>query len=117
MATRAEREIAVMVWNCHDNDLPAPASTTRLTIAGASSSLKRALLRHYRIDQEHSNAYTLWKKMGSPQNPTPEQYTQLEAAGQLAMLTSPEWVNCKDGKIELSFTLPRQAVSLIHLSW
>ena len=41
--------------------------------------------------------------MGSPQNPTPEQYARLEAAGQLALLTSPEWVNCKDGKIELSF--------------
>src|SRR5262249_12306806 len=26
---------------------------------------------------------TVWQQMGSPQNPTPEQYARLEAAGQL----------------------------------
>jgi xylan 1,4-beta-xylosidase len=117
MATRAERELAAMIWNYHDDDLPAPDSQVRLAVSGLPSNIKRALVRHYRIDQEHSNAYTVWKKMGAPQNPTPEQYAQLEAAGQLALLTSPEWVNSKDGKIELSFPLPRQAVSLIHVSW
>ncbi len=71
----------------------------------------------YRIDRDRSNAYTIWKWMGSPQNPTPEQYARLEAAGQLQLLTSPEWVNSKDGKVELSFSLPRQAVSLIQVSW
>jgi xylan 1,4-beta-xylosidase len=117
MATRAERELAAMIWNYHDDDLPAPDSQVRLALSGIPSNIKRALVRHYRIDQEHSNAYTVWKKMGAPQNPTPEQYAQLEAAGQLALLTSPEWVNSKDGKIELSFPLPRQAVSLIQVSW
>jgi len=117
LATKAEREIAAMVWNYHDDDLPAPDSPVRLTVNGLTPNAKRALIRHYRIDQERSNAYTLWKKLGSPQNPTPEQYAQLEAAGQLALLTSPVWVNCKDGKIELSFSLPRQAVSLIQISW
>jgi hypothetical protein len=33
------------------------------------------------------------------------------------LLTSPEWVSGKDGKVELSFSLPRQAVSLIQVSW
>ena len=75
------------------------------------------LVRHYRIDRDHSNAYTVWKEMGSPQNPTPEQYARLEAAGQLQLLTSPEWIGAKDGQVELSATLPRQAVSLIQVSW
>ena len=117
MATRADREIAVMVWNYHDDDLPAPDSPVRLTLSGVPSNAGRALIRHYRIDQERSNSYTLWKKLSSPQNPTPEQYARLEAAGQLALLTSPEYTPCKDGKIELNFALPRQAVSLIQVSW
>ncbi len=117
LATRSEREMAVMIWNYHDDDLPAPDSPVRLAVGGVPPTVKRVLVRHYRIDQEHSNAYTLWKKMGSPQNPTPEQYAQLEAAGQLALLTSPEWVSTRGGQIDLSFSLPRHAVSLIQMSW
>jgi xylan 1,4-beta-xylosidase len=55
--------------------------------------------------------------MGSPQQPTPEQYAQLEAAGQLQLLTSPEYVNAKNGAVELRFNLPRLAVSLVQVSW
>ena len=41
----------------------------------------------------------------------------LEAAGQLQLLTSPEWRQPKDGKLALAFTLPRHAVSLLRLTW
>ncbi len=53
-------------------------------------SVHRVLLQQYRIDDHHSNAYTVWKEMGSPQNPTPEQYAKLQAAGQLQLLDSPQ---------------------------
>ncbi len=56
-------------------------------------------LTHYRIDQEHSNSFTTWKKMGSPQNPTAEQIAVLEKAGQLEMLGSPQWIKVKDGAL------------------
>src|SRR5262245_26084676 len=117
LAARAEHEVSVMTWNYHDNDVFAPDSLVRLTISGMLAAARRLLVKHYRIDHDHSNAYTVWKETGSPQNPTPEQYARLEAAGQLQLLTSPEWVVGKDGKIELSFALPRQAVSLIQVSW
>jgi xylan 1,4-beta-xylosidase len=55
--------------------------------------------------------------MGAPQNPTTEQYTELEKAGQLALFTSPKWFNPRDGSILLKFDLPRQAVSLVVLNW
>jgi xylan 1,4-beta-xylosidase len=51
----------------------APGAPLELSIAGVPATAKRVLLRHYRIDQEHSNAYTAWKSMGSPQNPSAEQ--------------------------------------------
>jgi xylan 1,4-beta-xylosidase len=117
LASRSEHEVSVMTWNYHDNDVPAPDSPVRLTISGMPAAAQRVLVKRYQIDRDHSNAYTVWKEMGSPQNPTPEQYARLEAAGQLQLLTSPEWVSGKDGKVELSFSLPRQAVSLIQVSW
>ena len=56
-----------------------------VTITGIPAGVKRVLLEHYRIDETHSNAYTAWKNMGSPQAPTPEQYGELKAAGQLQL--------------------------------
>ena len=55
--------------------------------------------------------------MGSPQQPSPEQYMQLEAAGGLQLLDSPRWLEAKDGRVEIRFPLPRHAVSLVRLSW
>jgi xylan 1,4-beta-xylosidase len=75
------------------------------------------LLHHYRIDQESSNSYERWKKMGSPQNPTPDQVAELEKAGQLQLHTSPAWVKAKNGEAVISMQLPRQGVSLLKLSW
>ena len=116
-ATRAEREAAVMVWNYHDDDVPAPAATVRLTVSGFPAGVKRVLLEHYRIDDSHSNSFAAWKNMGSPQAPTAEQYAELKAAGQLQLLTSPEWLDVAQGKVIVDMTLPRQAVSLLRLEW
>jgi xylan 1,4-beta-xylosidase len=77
----------------------------------------RLLLHHYRIGQDHSNSYAVWKRMGSPQNPTPQQYAELERAGQLQLFASPQWINTREGTAVLGFDLPRQGVSLLRLSW
>ena len=116
-ATKADRQAAIMVWNYHDDDLPAPSADVHLTIAGIPAGVQRVLLEHYRIDQTHSNAYTAWKAMGSPQDPTQAQYVALKAAGQLQLLTSPEWLDVTAGTVTIDTTLPRQAVSLLRLSW
>jgi xylan 1,4-beta-xylosidase len=116
LATRSEHEMAVMLWNYHDDDLPAAVAPVHLSVSGLPAS-GSVLVEHYRIDDTHSNAYTAWQQMGSPQKPTAEQYARLEAAGQLQLLRSPEWVPVKDGGLELAFPIPRQAVSLIKMSW
>ena len=116
-ASRDERAIHVMAWNYHDDDLPmAPAAVT-LKIAGLPANVKRALVKHYRIDESHSNSYTAWNAMGSPQQPTPQQYATLEASGQLQLLTSPQWLTPQQGTVDLTFALPRQGVSLVQVTW
>ena len=83
----------------------------------AAPAAKKITLHHYRIDETHSNSYSVWKGMGSPQTPTAEQYAQLKAAGQLELLSSPKWVDVSDGKVTIDTTLPRQATSLMRLKW
>ena len=106
-----------MVWNYHDDDIAGPDAPVALLITGLPAAAERVLLRYYRIDSDHSNAFSAWKKLGSPQNPSPEQYAQLDAAGQLELFKSPEWASNQNGKIELDLRLPSQSLSLVELSW
>ena len=114
-ATKDHRSAAVLVWNYHDDDLPAPAAEIALTIDGLPKV--RATLAHYRVDAAQSNAYTAWKQMGSPQTPTPAQYRTLERASELQTIVPPARVNVDNGNVVLKFSLPRQGVSLVRLVW
>lgn len=117
LATKADREAAVLVWNYHDVDAPAEPTPTTVTISGVPTNVRRVLLEHYRIDDTHSNAYTAWKAIGSPQHPTDSEYAALKAAGQLELLTSPEWLDVTDGQVKIATEMPRQGISLLRLKW
>lgn len=117
LATEDQDQAAVLLWNYHDDDVAGPAAVVNLQVTGFPRLQRRALMEHYRIDGAHSNAYTAWKAMGSPQSPTPEQVAQLQAAGGLQLLESPRWVDLDAGTAKLSFALPRQGVSLVRFSW
>ena len=115
LASMDTRSAAVMVWNYHDDNQLTDGEPVTITIRGIPAA--KALLQHFRIDQEHSNAYTLWKKMGSPQQPTPQQVSELEKAGQLQPLSSPEWVHTENGTAVIRMQLPQQGVSLLKFYW
>jgi xylan 1,4-beta-xylosidase len=109
--------LSVLAWHYHDDDIAGPAAAVELSLTGLPAGALTAKLRHYRIDSEHSNAFESWRRMGSPATPTPEQHRELDMAGQLAELPGPQTISFKDGAGRLSFTLPRQAVSLVVLEW
>ncbi len=117
LAVRSDRQISVLAWNYHDDDVPGPQAKVQLEVTGGPVGTNRALMTHYRIDDTHSNSWTAWKKMGSPQQPTPEQYAALEGAGQLELLESPRWIDGRGGKAKLDLVIPRQGVSLVQLTW
>jgi xylan 1,4-beta-xylosidase len=117
LAALEPKRLAVMVWHYHDDDLPGPAAAIEMMLRGLSATVPSATLQHYRIDRGHSNAYTTWLDMGSPQRPTPEQYTKLEHAGQLATLGEPTPVQVEHGSALVRLRLPRQAVSLLVIEW
>ena len=109
-----QRQLAVLVWYYHDDDLPGPLAAVDLAIAGLPAGVTQAKLAHYRVDQDHSNAYTTWKSFGSPVAVTKPQYAQLEAASQLTLLTAaPTSATVANGTATLKFNLPRQGVSLL----
>jgi xylan 1,4-beta-xylosidase len=117
IATRKDHEIEILVWNYHDADLSVGARKIELSVEGLPGNLSRALLEHFRIDSDHSNAFTAWKETGSTQTPSDRQYEQLESAGQLQLLESPSFLAIDGGTAHLRFALPRQGLSLIRIGW
>jgi len=115
LASKDAKSAAVMVWNYHDADEKGSAEKVNIQLNGLPS--KTIELKHYRIDDQHSNSYEVWKKMGSPVSPTAVQIKQLEKAGQLAMLEKPSILKTKNGTANLEILLPRQGVSFLHLSF
>ena len=114
-ACKAKDGATVMLWNYHDDDVKAPAENVKIQFKGITA--KKVLVHHYRIDDEYSNSYEAWKKMGSPKTPSNEQIAELEKAGQLQLIESPEYISITNGELNMQFLLPRQAVSFLKIDW
>lgn len=115
LASRSGRDIGVLVWNYHDDDLAAPAADVEVTITGVPDG--RPLVTEYRIDSTHSNAYEAWMRAGAPQPPAPASFAALRQAGQLQIEGTPARVAAAAGRLRLRLTLPRQAVSLLAIHY
>ena len=105
--------MAVMIWNYHDDALPKPDAQISFNITNAFPGCTKASLTHYRIDDSHTNAYATWLAMGSPQNPTAQQYADLKASGMLQMVYKPTTIKMEKGKAGIQFDLPIHATSLL----
>jgi xylan 1,4-beta-xylosidase len=117
LASLDDGKLSVLVWHYHDDDLPGPDAAVTLELANLPADAKSLKIRQFLIDREHSNAYTVWQKMGSPQQPTAEQYAELEQSAQLAEIDAPS-IDSADGSPDaLQITLPRQGVTLLELTW
>ena len=61
IASKNSNSICIMVWNYGDNDVAGPACNVELTVNGLNND--KVLMRHYRVDQQHSNSFQKWKSM------------------------------------------------------
>ena len=112
----AGQEVDVLIWNYHDDDLPHEPASIVLNIAGLGDfSGKTLTAEEFRMDVQHSNAYAVWQRMGSPATPTAEQQQKLEAAGALEQIGSSHPPLDANGTAAISLSLPRQGVALIRL--
>jgi xylan 1,4-beta-xylosidase len=114
-AVTNDSSASIMLWNYHDVNIILPETAVKILIEGIPA--KKAILTHYRIDQDNSNSWETWKHMGSPQYPTPRQYAKLEKAGMLKMIQGHLKIKVREGMAALDLSMPGQAVSLIKIEW
>lgn len=115
LASKDKNTAAVMVWNYHDDDLHKAA--TPISINLNNLPIKTVKVTRFLIDQSHSNSYEVWKKMGSPQQPTPAQIAELEKAGMLQKDGNIENLTVINGSLKMKINLERQGVELLKLDW
>jgi xylan 1,4-beta-xylosidase len=113
LASLDGKRLCVMTWHYHDDDLPGADAQVELALQHLPLAAGTIRLSRFRIDQEHSNAYAVWKRMGSPVAPDEKQYKQLLEAGRLAMESEPSRVTLTQSAATVQFNLPRQAVALL----
>jgi len=115
-ARDAQRQMAVVVTHFR-NDVPdsrGPAQPVQLEIATPWADGTPVELRHWRIDAAHSNAYTVYCRLGKPNPPTAEQSQQIKHRMGLEPLEAPRPIVIH-GKVELALDLPCNGVSLVEL--
>jgi xylan 1,4-beta-xylosidase len=115
LATKDQRSMAVLVWNYHDDDVIDAGAPVELHLTGIPA--QQVQMRHFRVDNDTSNAYTAWKRMGAPAHPTAAQIAALQQASELAEVAPAATLASRDGKLVIRMQLPRQAVSLVTLSY
>ena len=114
VATRSDRKVDVLVWNYHDDDVAVDAAQVKVLVSGVPPQGKLKV-REFLMDAQHSNAYAVWQKMGSPLEPGSKQFLELQRAAVLQPIVGESTM--KDGRVELPVTVERQGVMLIELTW
>jgi xylan 1,4-beta-xylosidase len=111
LATRLDNGTGILIWNYHDDEKMKPDANLEINVKGMGS--ENAEVIRYLVDNANNNSYETWKRMGSPQNPTPAQIETLEKAGGLQMSGEPEKVKVKDGLLSVKTTLQNHGVELM----
>ena len=93
---------------------PLLARHTALAIDGLGA--EAYVVRHRRVDDEHSNLVRAWEEIGGGGDwPTERQWEELAARDRLEELHPTRTFRAAAGRLALDFELPMPAVSLIEL--
>jgi xylan 1,4-beta-xylosidase len=121
LASRTAEGASVMIWNLADVQQPAglPGMSSTRAVSGVPKALDivfrgaaaGAAARISYVDMERGSPFPIWRKLGSPQYPTPSQVDQIRASAEIA---APETRRLGKGGT-LSIDLPPEGIALIEL--
>ncbi len=116
LATRSDQDsrVNILLWHYRDDDVPGSSAEVHILIDGVAPDVKLRA-RIWRIDRRHGDAFTQWRTMGAPANPTPQQIDGLRAAARLDSRPIKVGPRGADGRVALDTLLPLQGVALIEL--
>jgi xylan 1,4-beta-xylosidase len=117
LAALGTNGLTVLAWHYHDDDVPGPDAAVTLSLTNLPAQARALRLEHFRVDENHANAFTEWRRMGCPETLTDGQRRRLEAASALSPMNDQPEIKVLGGAAKVEFALPRQGVSLLVFSW
>ena len=69
-------------------------------------------IQHYRIDETHSNAHTIWKTLGSPEHPSPEKLMVIKKREGLEKYQPDKITMVGERSLSVFVEMPMHSVSL-----
>ncbi|MCC7352410.1 MAG: glycoside hydrolase [Anaerolineae bacterium] len=108
--------VTLLLWHHVDDQYAAaPPADVNVTLRHLPFDASKTRVRHWRVDATHSNAYTVWREMGRPQDPTQAQLALLKSR---QGLEEGELVDASvaDGALHLRLALSLHALSLVEIS-
>jgi xylan 1,4-beta-xylosidase len=111
-----EPAVTIALWH-HVDDQFAPTrdAQVEVTVRNLPFDPSRARLRHWRVDAQHSNAYAVWREMGCPQDPTPEQLATLRSRQGLEHGPDLAIETAGTSVVEVKLALPLHSLSLLEI--
>jgi xylan 1,4-beta-xylosidase len=119
-ARRDDGSTGVLVWNSSldQSRMPFdPLLDRDVTLSLSRLSSGDVTVRHWRIDEDHSNVFAAWRRLGGRERDWPQsesEWARLHSADRLDELDVERRVEVgSDGRLELSFVLPHPGISFI----
>ena len=111
----------MLVWNSTLDQRgiagnPLLARRVELSVEGLPPG--RYAVRHWRVDETHSNVFAHWHEIGGAGAdwPTPSQWAELAGANTLDELGEAVTVEVSSGPVEVAFDLPQPGISYLELT-
>ncbi len=115
LATLSDDRVQILVWHYHDDIVDAEPAEVTLEVSLPAAFEQHAAVTHIRVDETHGDAFTVWETQGSPEVPSASQLAQLREAMEPVVLNDEQLLEGADGKVRVSFELPRFGISLLSL--
>ncbi|NUR95071.1 MAG: glycoside hydrolase [Kribbellaceae bacterium] len=106
--------VAVLIWRHIDDQYQTSDDETPVRVVLRNVPAGEYRLRHRRIDADHSNSFTVWQQLGSPQDPTPPELAAIHARQGLEDFDAERNLTVA-GDLTLDVSLPLPSASLLVL--
>ena len=115
-ATSDSKKITIVVTNFQNSRIfnDGQSYPVSLNITQPWRPGTKVSVIHWRIDNDHSNSYSVFKKLGSPKLPNPLEVDAIKERMDLELLVPSKQTTAKELS-EIKFDLPCNAVSLIEI--
>jgi xylan 1,4-beta-xylosidase len=109
-------ELQILVYDYYATLNTSGSDDVSITVSNLPATLsgKELFVTHFRVDETHSNPYSVWASQNKPTAPTEAQWQAMRQAQHLALL-QPVSKMAVTTSFTTSFMIPRQAGSLIIL--